>query len=239
MIKYGSYETTLNVPFEKFSDEFNQEIHFGIKGIKKRFYNNAKIEIHNFKHIRVFERKDIYCNYYPDKNGNTIVEYTAEMNIFMLISWVISLFFIVGFFLLPLVLFGRRWSCSLNRKRVIKHWHNYLLINIPKLSDASTKTKDTDNKNINLKEETIPNKNIPNKLPPPVNINKIPPPLPRIVEMKDFYVVINEKQIGPLNIEKINLLIEINQIDATTLMWKDGLSEWLPAIQIDEFKTSF
>lgn len=39
--------------------------------------------------------------------------------------------------------------------------------------------------------------------------------------------------------KKINLLIEINQIDATTLMWKDGLSEWLPAIQIDEFKTSF
>lgn len=74
-------------------------MHFGIKGIKKRFYNNSTLEIHNLKQIKVFERKDIYCYCYPDKNGNTYVEYKAEMNIFGIIVWVISFFLLLVFLL--------------------------------------------------------------------------------------------------------------------------------------------
>ena len=235
MIKYGSYPTTIDIPFEQFSNEFNLELHFGIQGIKKRFYNNATIVIHNAKKIRLFERKDMYCNYYPDKKGNTIVENTAEMTNFMLIFWIISLFFIVGFFIVPIIIFGRKWVCSITRNKINKHWYNYISTNNLDLVDTSITSKEIDN-TINIASiPIIKYAETPSKHPPPINtINKKnPPPLPKIMDSNKYYVVINENQIGPINVEKIALLIEVDQVTPTTLVWKEGMADWVNASNVE------
>jgi hypothetical protein len=241
MIKYGSYPTTIEIPFEKFSNEFNLELHFGIKGIKKRFFNTAIIEIHNAKKIRLYERKDIYCNYYSDNKGNTIVEYTAEMSIFSIIVWIISLFLIVGFFIVPITIFGRKWGCSLARNKINKYWHSYISTNNPELLYTTTASRETDN---TINKASIPNmKNAltPSKHPPPINITNLkkPPPLPKMIDPNVYYIVINEKQIGPINIEKIALLIDVDQLAPSTLVWKEGMPDWVNASTIETINHLF
>jgi len=70
--------------------------------------------------------------------------------------------------------------------------------------------------------------------PPPLNNKKSsPPPINR---EKEYYVEINNEQSGPFNIEKIKLLVEINQINKSTLIWEKSLTNWTSADEVPEIK---
>jgi hypothetical protein len=121
MIKFASFPTTLHIPFDNFYKEFNEEVHFSLRGITKKWYNSVSIEKHTPIYIRAWERKALHCNYFPDEQGNTIVEYTAEMTVFGLILWIIACCLLVGLVYLPFYILGNRLACSLARKAVKKH----------------------------------------------------------------------------------------------------------------------
>lgn len=65
--------------------------------------------------------------------------------------------------------------------------------------------------------------------PPP------PPPPPSIV----YHVLVNNKQEGPFNIEQLKSFIQNGQILEDTLMWKQGMTEWDKAMNINDIKVLF
>jgi hypothetical protein len=132
MIKFASFSTKLDVPFDNFYKEFNEELHFALRGITKKWFNSATIEKHTPGLIRVWERKALHCNYYPDEKGDTVVEYSAEMTVFGLILWIISCCLLVGLVYLPFYILGNRLGCSLSRKAVNKHGQKCLEKVFPK-----------------------------------------------------------------------------------------------------------
>jgi hypothetical protein len=54
-----------------------------------------------------------------------------------------------------------------------------------------------------------------------------------------YYVLINDEQKGPFTIEKIGLLIEVDQVNTTSLVWKEGMSDWVNASQIERINEFF
>lgn len=64
--------------------------------------------------------------------------------------------------------------------------------------------------------------------------NNTPPALP-----DTYYVLIDEQQEGPYNIDKIKDLINNNKINKDTYLWKSGMPEWEKAKNIDSFKFLF
>jgi hypothetical protein len=75
----------------------------------------------------------------------------------------------------------------------------------------------------------------PPSTPPPIrNVNTTPPPL-----KIDFFVALNGKQMGPYDLDKIKLLIDVGQITRETLVWKQGMADWEPAEKIAEIKIFF
>lgn len=123
MIKIASFKTELDIPFTLFKEKFNLDIHFALKGIKKRFYHNGKLEPHPNKinAIRVFEKGPIHCNYFPNEDGKTCVEYTTEFTFFEIILWIISLFLIIGFLYIPVRIIGSVLSAKKCTKNVVKN----------------------------------------------------------------------------------------------------------------------
>jgi membrane protease subunit (stomatin/prohibitin family) len=63
-----------------------------------------------------------------------------------------------------------------------------------------------------------------------------PPPLP---SRKEFYVAVNGEQTGPFGINEINLKVANGELTEETLVWKEGMSNWLPAGEVSELKTLF
>jgi len=53
--------------------------------------------------------------------------------------------------------------------------------------------------------------------------------------MKHYYTYINGKQIGPITIEELKLL----DIEKSTLVWYEGLSDWIEAEKIEELSDYF
>jgi hypothetical protein len=245
MIKFGSYPVTLPVPFEQFSESFNAELHFELQGFKKRFFHRFKIKEQRKNYIRIWERKALHCNYYPDDKGNTVVEYTAEISIFVLIILISSLFLIIGFLTVPVYIFGNRLGASQARKRVIKHQAQCIQNWFPNASliSSSTFKKSTDAE-MNVQEKQI-SLNTPPPIkkhsPPPIpsKNNLVPPPIPVRNKIDKYYVLMNDQQKGPYTIDKIALLVDIEQIDTSTLIWKEGTKNWVEASEITEINTLF
>lgn len=62
-----------------------------------------------------------------------------------------------------------------------------------------------------------------------------PPPMPESVkEIKHYFVVVDGKRMGPLNLAAIKELIEKQQLKAETLVWTAGMHDWSGADQIKE-----
>ena len=232
MIKFGSFSTVLNIPFSEFYKEFNAELHFKLKGISKKWYNTMSIEKNTPTYIRVWERKALHCNYYPNDQGNTVVEYTAEMTVFTLITWIITLFLIVGFLFFPIYLLGNRFAASQCQKKVFKHGLSCI---------RSVSTRLNNHVIEKIEYETINNQYTPNSVlvPPPVKKSASPPPLPINTDSELYYVLINDQQKGPFTLDKIALLIEIDQINPSTLVWKEGMANWSKASTIEKLNTLF
>ncbi|WP_442589263.1 SPFH domain-containing protein [Pedobacter sp. AW31-3R] len=63
-----------------------------------------------------------------------------------------------------------------------------------------------------------------------------PPPLPNMVV---FYAVVNGQQAGPYDINALKQLAVQRQITTDTLVWREGMENWLPASQSPELKSVF
>jgi len=61
-----------------------------------------------------------------------------------------------------------------------------------------------------------------------------PPPVPPALT---FFTVINGQQAGPYDINTLKQMAMNNQITKDTLVWREGMSNWLPAVQVPEVKT--
>ena len=63
-----------------------------------------------------------------------------------------------------------------------------------------------------------------------------PPPLPKAVS---FYLAIDGQQAGPFDLAKIEEMARAKQVDKNTLAWKEGMSDWKSAGEINELKKAF
>lgn len=62
-----------------------------------------------------------------------------------------------------------------------------------------------------------------------------PPPPPSSA----IFVLVNNKQEGPFNVEQIKSFIQNGQITKETLVWKDGMAQWDKAENLSEIKQLF
>ena len=56
--------------------------------------------------------------------------------------------------------------------------------------------------------------------------------------MKDWFYEKDNAQYGPVSELKIPSLITSGQIDQTSLIWREGMEEWIPLSDVAEFQTS-
>ena len=68
------------------------------------------------------------------------------------------------------------------------------------------------------------------------NAQTIPPQVP--IETQ-YYIVVNNAQAGPFTEADLLLMVKNNLIKADTLIWKAGMSKWLPANQVAEINKLF
>jgi len=70
---------------------------------------------------------------------------------------------------------------------------------------------------------------------------KTPPPIKKKNESSsaEYFVHVNEEQMGPYDFDKIKVLIEFKNIDKNTLIWKEGMDDWDFVSNLEEFKINF
>lgn len=64
----------------------------------------------------------------------------------------------------------------------------------------------------------------------------VPPPLPGTVQ---FFVAIGGQQAGPFNEQTLVRMAQEGKITLETLVWKQGMTQWLPAAQVPELTRLF
>lgn len=62
-----------------------------------------------------------------------------------------------------------------------------------------------------------------------------PPPLPTI----KYYVAINNKQEGPYSFDELRQLVEDESITKTSLVWKEGMENWISAGNVKDLESLF
>ena len=60
-----------------------------------------------------------------------------------------------------------------------------------------------------------------------------PPPLPKSMQ---FFAAIGGQQAGPFDITALQQQIKSGQLTRQTLVWREGMSDWLPVEQVEELK---
>lgn len=59
---------------------------------------------------------------------------------------------------------------------------------------------------------------------------QVPPSIPTSVPPKipitEYFVVINNQQVGPLHLQDIKRMLQDGQVNHQTLIWKQGMSDW-------------
>ena len=66
-----------------------------------------------------------------------------------------------------------------------------------------------------------------------------PPPLPPPPPIPSFWVALSGKEAGPFDGETLGKMIGAREILRTTLVWREGMEQWTPAIQILELAPFF
>ena len=59
------------------------------------------------------------------------------------------------------------------------------------------------------------------QVPPSIPIS-VPPQIP----ITEYFVVINNQQVGPLHLQDIKRMLQDGQVNHQTLIWKQGMSDW-------------
>lgn len=57
---------------------------------------------------------------------------------------------------------------------------------------------------------------------PPFIPTSVPPQIP----ITEYFVVINNRQVGPLHLQDIKRMLQDGQVNHQTLIWKQGMSDW-------------
>nr|7Z3C_A Chain A, Adventurous gliding motility protein GltJ [Myxococcus xanthus] len=50
----------------------------------------------------------------------------------------------------------------------------------------------------------------------------------------EWYVAIDEKQVGPFNVEKVKDLWDRGEVGPDSLCWRSGFSDWIPLSETAE-----
>ncbi len=66
-----------------------------------------------------------------------------------------------------------------------------------------------------------------------------PPPPPPIPPALTFFVVTNGQQAGPFDLNILKQMAMKNQFTKETLVWREGMSNWLAAAQVNELLSIF
>ena len=62
-----------------------------------------------------------------------------------------------------------------------------------------------------------------------------PPPVPAVA----YHIAVNGQATGPFNLSVIAQMVNAGQINGDTLVWKNGMTEWMKAATVDELKGLF
>ena len=69
----------------------------------------------------------------------------------------------------------------------------------------------------------------------PINAGATPPPIPTIA----YHIAINGQAAGPFDMAKLSQMANAGQLTADSLVWKNGMAEWVKAGMVDELKGLF
>lgn len=69
----------------------------------------------------------------------------------------------------------------------------------------------------------------------PIQSNVTPPPITN----STYYVAINGQATGPFNVATLKQMLNQGQFSSESLVWKEGMTNWMMANQVDELKTLF
>ncbi len=64
---------------------------------------------------------------------------------------------------------------------------------------------------------------------------KTPPPIRKTIAKIEYFVIVNDEQTGPYDLAKIELLLEFNNINENTLIWREGMVDWDIISNVEEF----
>ena len=62
-----------------------------------------------------------------------------------------------------------------------------------------------------------------------------PPPVPVVA----YHIAVNGQATGPFDLNVLQQMATLGQFTADSLVWKNGMSEWVKAGTIDELKSMF
>ena len=74
---------------------------------------------------------------------------------------------------------------------------------------------------------------------PPQDSPQSPPQAPPPPPSSTYFVLVNNKQEGPYNIEQLKSFIQNGQLLKDTLMWKQGMAEWEKAANLNDIQGLF
>lgn len=69
----------------------------------------------------------------------------------------------------------------------------------------------------------------------PIQSGIIPPPIPSAV----YHVAVNGQATGPYDMKVLSQMVSTGKLQASSLVWKPGMTEWCRADSIDELKGLF
>jgi membrane protease subunit (stomatin/prohibitin family) len=70
----------------------------------------------------------------------------------------------------------------------------------------------------------------------PVGASSAPPPLPPQIQL---YVAVNGQQTGPFDMALLQQIVQSGQLSRESLVWKQGMSSWTAAAQLQELTALF
>ena len=73
-----------------------------------------------------------------------------------------------------------------------------------------------------------------NTFPSDLTFDNVPPPLP---QAKMYYLGINGKSVGPMEIESVYQKYQANEINVETLVWRKGMKTWDKIGNVDDFQS--
>ena len=79
----------------------------------------------------------------------------------------------------------------------------------------------------------------PQQQAPQQQVPQAPPPPPPIPPALTFHAVINGQQAGPYDMNTLQQLVSQNQVSKETLVWRQGMANWIAVAQVPELNNLF